>query len=226
MMTSNKRIYKAVKRLMDVFFSILLIIILSLFFVLIPAVIFISMGFPVIFKQKRVGKSNHTFTILKFRTMREKSDKCRSDSERITWVGRILRLFRLDELPQLFNVLLGDMSFIGPRPLLPEYLPFYTTEEIARHEVRPGLSGYGQIKSLNYPKWEEQFNYDIYYVKKLSFRLDVVILYRTIEKIIKPYSMVTTGVAEGRPSFDVYRKQQIQQNPQLQTLLSGVHNTK
>jgi len=224
-MTSNKPVYKAFKRLMDVICSILFIIFLSLFFLLIPAVIFISMGSPVIFRQKRVGKNNRTFTILKFRTMREKSVKYGSDSERITWVGRFLRLFRLDELPQLFNVLLGDMSFIGPRPLLPEYLPFYTTKEIARHDVRPGLSGYGQIKSLNYPKWEEQFNYDIYYVENLSFRLDMVILFRTLEKIIQPSSMVTTGVAEGRPSFDVYRKQQIRQNPQMQYLLSEFENT-
>lgn len=179
------------------------------------------MGYPVIFRQRRIGKDNQAFTILKFRTMRNKSDKYHSDSERITWIGRFLRLFRLDELPQLFNILIGDMSFIGPRPLIPEYLPYYTEKEILRHNVRPGLSGYSQVKSLNYPDWEEQFSYDLYYVKNISFRLDILILLKTIEKIIRPSTMATTGIAEGRPNFDVYRMNQIKQNPKMKSLLTG-----
>lgn len=218
--------YKIVKRFMDLLFSALLVLILFPIFLILYLLILLLSGRPVFFRQLRIGKDNSVFLMIKFRTMREKNEKYKTDEQRITSIGRVLRLFRLDELPQLFNIFLGNMSFIGPRPLLPKYLPYYTKEEISRHDVRPGLSGYSQIKSLNYPKWEEQFEYDIYYVKNISFKLDFFILLKTIEKIVRSSSMVNTGIAEGRPNFDVYREQQVKQNPQLKSLLNGIENTK
>lgn len=195
------------KRIMDIIFSVLLIILLTPIFLIVPLIIFISMGLPLIFSQNRTGKNNRPFKIYKFRTMREKDDKYVTDEQRITWIGRLLRLFRLDELPQLFNILRGDMSFIGPRPLLPDYLPYYTEEEIRRHKVRPGLTGYSQINNLNYPKWEEQFKSDLFYVNNISFKLDHYIFKKTLLKIIKPSEMMDTGISGGRQNFDDYRRE-------------------
>lgn len=164
------------------------------------------MGGSVLFKQKRIGLNNKPFTIYKFRTMKEKDASNVLDFQRITSLGRILRVTRIDELPQLFNILNGDMSFIGPRPLIPEYLPFYTEDEIKRHDVRPGLSGLSQV-SGSYPKWEDQFNNDILYVDNMSFLLDLRILFKTARKILLPSKKLITGKA-GRLRFDLYRNNQ------------------
>jgi len=198
-------IYKPLKRILDFFFAVFLIILLIPLFLLISLLISLTMGFPILFFQERTGLSNRPFKIVKFRTMRNKDEKFTTDEKRITWIGKILRLFRLDELPQLFNICKGDMSFIGPRPLLTYYLPYYTSEEIRRHEVRPGLSGLGQISNLNYPRWEEQFEYDVFYVDNICFSLDFKIFWKTIGKIFRPNVMAKTGVAGGRMSFDAYR---------------------
>ena len=157
--------YSIIKRLFDFLLSFSLIVLGMPVFLLISLWIIISMGLPVIFSQERTGRNSRSFMIYKFRTMRERCERYLTDEQRITWTGRTLRSFRLDELPQLFNILKGDMSFIGPRPLLPSYLPFYTNEELRRHNVRPGLSGLSQVNHLHYPDWETQFSDDIEYVK-------------------------------------------------------------
>ena len=201
-------LYRIFKRTFDFTFAILLIIMLSPVFIFTILIIWISLGNPIIFKQIRAGYNNESFMIYKFRSMLQKTDKLKSDTDRINWIGRLLRLFRLDELPQLFNIVKGDMSFIGPRPLLPEYLPYYTETEKRRHEVKPGLSGLSQVSNLNYLKWEEQFEYDVYYVDHLSFKLDTIIFLKTITHVLLPNKMIESGFA-GRTNFKTYRFEQI-----------------
>lgn len=207
--------YKKFKRFGDIIISAFLLILLIPVFIVVPIFIVTTMGFPVFFRQKRIGLRNQLFEIYKFRTMLNSNKNLSSDSKRITVIGRILRISRIDELPQLYNILRGDMSFIGPRPLLSDYLPYYTAEEIRRHKVRPGLSGLSQVIDLNYPKWEIQFERDIYYVDNISFRLDFYIFTKTISKIFKPSSMMKTGISGGRLNFDVYRKSQLNSNPDI-----------
>jgi len=142
----------------------------------------------VLFKQKRPGKNAKIFTVYKFRTMKvqtEKDGKPLSDIERITKVGAFLRKFSIDELPQLFNIIRGEMSFIGPRPLLVEYLDYYTPEQMRRHEVMPGISGWAQVNGRNAISWEEKFEYDIWYVDNCSLIVDIKIFIMTIIKIVK-----------------------------------------
>lgn len=143
---------------------------------------------PVIFKQKRPGKGGKIFTIYKFRTMTvgtERNGVKLSDMERMTKTGKKLRATSVDELPQLFNILKGDMSFIGPRPLLVEYLVRYTPEQMRRHEVAPGISGWAQINGRNTLDWEERFRLDVWYVDHISFRLDFKIFWMTIKNILR-----------------------------------------
>jgi undecaprenyl phosphate N,N'-diacetylbacillosamine 1-phosphate transferase len=200
--------YKKIKRFLDLIASIILLLLLSPVFLVVPLIILITMGPPVIFRQKRVGLHNRVFQIYKFRTMRKKSDDNVFDSERITYIGRILRITRIDEFPQLYNILIGDMSFLGPRPLIPEYLPYYEERELHRHDIRPGLSGLSQV-SGSYPGWEEQFEYDLKYVKNINFGLDLKIFFKTFIKVINPTKKLTSG-RTGRLRFDEYRKRQRQ----------------
>jgi lipopolysaccharide/colanic/teichoic acid biosynthesis glycosyltransferase len=195
---------------MDFIVAFFLIVLFFPLFILVSLCIYLAMGLPILYKQERVGARNKTFVIYKFRSMLNKSEKFQTEEERIQWFGKILRQFRIDELPQLFNILLGHMSFIGPRPLLTEYLPYYNEFEIRRHEVRPGLSGYSQVRNLNNMDWEEQFRLDIYYVNNLSFKLDSIILVKTILKVLRASKMIKTGY-KGRIRFDTYRKQQMEQ---------------
>lgn len=198
--------YKKVKRIIDFFMSGLLIALLFPVFIFISIFILLFMGTPVFFRQKRIGCNNKEFEMLKFRTMHSVKSAILTDVERITKLGRLLRITRIDELPQLLNIFFGEMSFLGPRPLLPEYLPYYTEEELSRHKVRPGLSGLSQVL-FSYPSWEEQFKYDIEYVKGLSLSLDIKIFLKTIKKVLTPSNKLITGVPE-RERFDVYRKNQ------------------
>ncbi len=152
---------------------------------------------PVLFKQRRPGKDAKIFTVYKFRTMRvetEKDGRPLSDMERITKVGAFLRKTSIDELPQLFNIIRGEMSFIGPRPLPTIYLPYYTAEEMHRHDVRPGISGWAQINGRNYLSWEKKFAYDLYYVNNLSFWLDLKIFFITIGKVFSRAGVGIRGV--------------------------------
>ncbi len=199
--------YSIIKRLFDFLLSFSLIVLGMPVFLLISLWIIISMGLPVIFSQERTGRNSRSFMIYKFRTMRERCERYLTDEQRITWTGRTLRSFRLDELPQLFNILKGDMSFIGPRPLLPSYLPFYTNEELRRHNVRPGLSGLSQVNHLHYPDWETQFSDDIEYVNHICLKTDLIILFKTLQRIAQPHSMKLTNINQ-RPNFITYRERQ------------------
>lgn len=181
--------YKYFKRIMDFVASLTSLIILSPLIALSAVLVKISDGGSVIFKQRRPGKDGKIFTVYKFRTMSEKTEdengRELSDVERMTKIGSFLRKTSLDELPQLFNVLKGDMSFIGPRPLLCEYLELYTPYQMRRHEVLPGISGLAQVNGRNAITWEEKFDYDVYYVDHMSFWLDLKIIFKTIKNTLK-----------------------------------------
>lgn len=180
---------KYIKRMLDFIFALVLLIIASPIMLL--AAIAIKLEAPkepVLFKQKRPGKNAKIFTVYKFRTMRveiEKDGRTLTDMERMTKVGSFLRKTSIDELPQLFNIICGEMSFIGPRPLLAQYLELYTPEQMRRHEVTPGISGWAQVNGRNAISWEEKFKLDVWYVDNQSFLLDLKILLMTIYNVLK-----------------------------------------
>ena len=177
-----------IKRLTDVILSIIILIILSPIMLLTYIVILIDLGYPVFFLQDRVGKNNKIFKIIKFRTMRDlkdKSGKTLSDKERLTKVGSVIRALSLDELPELINIIKGDMSLIGPRPLLVQYLPKYTEIQLRRHEVLPGLTGLAQINGRNTLTWKNKFELDVWYVDNWCIKLDIQIFFKTIVTVLK-----------------------------------------
>lgn len=185
---NSKFIYrKYFKRPLDLILSLAAIIVLSPLFLLIAILVRLMLGSPVIFKQQRPGLKGKIFTIYKFRTMSDKKDAKGDflpDELRLTRFGKFLRSTSLDELPELINVLKGDMSIIGPRPLLIQYLSLYDEHQSRRHEVRPGLSGWAQINGRNAIGWEEKFNLDVEYVDNISFMLDLKIILLTFKKVI------------------------------------------
>ncbi len=175
------------KRVFD--FTIALIAICILFFLMISiiVIIFISNSGKVFFRQERPGKNGKVYKVIKFKTMNDRKDidgKLLPDNERLTAIGKFIRTTSMDELPQLLNVLKGDMSLIGPRPLLVKYLPLYSNHQARRHEVRPGITGWAQVNGRNAISWEEKFEYDVWYVDNLSMLLDLKIIFRTIQKVI------------------------------------------
>ena len=176
---------KYFKRLIDIICALAAIIVFSWLYIIVAVLVRIKLGSPVLFKQERPGMNGKIFTLYKFRTMTDKRDmngKLLPDDVRLTAFGRLLRKTSLDELPEAFNILKGDMSVVGPRPLLVEYLDYYTEEEMHRHDVRPGLSGLAQINGRNAISWEEKFKYDLEYVHNISFWMDVKIIFRTVFK--------------------------------------------
>ncbi|MHA6259959.1 sugar transferase [Sporosarcina sp. CAU 1771] len=175
-------------RIFDVFVSLIALLITSPLILLIALLIRFQKGSPVLFKQQRPGLHAKPFTIYKFRTMTNECDENGEyypDEMRITPLGNILRKLSLDELPQLWNVLCGEMSLVGPRPLLMDYLSLYSDRQAIRHEVRPGVTGWAQINGRNSKSWEEKFEDDIWYVENYSLRLNIKILFLTIYKVIK-----------------------------------------
>ena len=175
------------KRLFDIILSLLLLILFLPLFFFISVFIYLTMGKPIFFKQNRPGLNKKAFTIYKFRTMTNKKDSQGNllpDEERLYGVGKFIRSASLDEIPQLFNVLNGNMSFVGPRPLLLEYLPLYTQEQNKRHNVRPGITGWAQVNGRNTISWEEKFELDVWYVENQSLLLDLKILFMTFMKVI------------------------------------------
>lgn len=179
---------KYIKRLLDIILSLLAIIILSPLYLIISILVLIFMGWPILFKQPRPGKDEKIFNMYKFRTMTNKKDKngkLLSDEKRLTKFGKFLRKTSLDELPEFFNILSGKMSFIGPRPLLVEYLPYYTKEEKHRHDVRPGLTGLAQVSGRNLLSWDDKFKKDIEYVNNITFFGDLKIVFETIVVVFK-----------------------------------------
>jgi undecaprenyl phosphate N,N'-diacetylbacillosamine 1-phosphate transferase len=188
-LTRKHFIYKRYfKRPMDFFLSLAAIIVLSPVLLVIGLLVRVKLGKPVLFKQKRPGINGKIFTLYKFRTMtdeRDENGELLPDSARLTQLGRFIRSTSLDELPELFNILKGDMSIVGPRPLLIQYLPLYNSHQRRRHEVRPGLSGLAQVSGRNAISWEDKFNLDVEYVDNISFILDWKIIFLTIKKVIK-----------------------------------------
>ena len=187
MKNSKGGIYRRfVKRPMDFLLSLIAIIVLSPVLLIVALLVRTKLGSPVLFKQKRPGLNEEVFMMYKFRTMTdERNDKGEllPDSIRLTRFGRLLRSTSLDELPELFNILKGDMSIIGPRPLLVQYLPLYNNHQKRRHEVRPGLSGLAQVSGRNAISWEDKFNLDVEYVDNVSFIEDWKIIFLTIKKV-------------------------------------------
>jgi undecaprenyl phosphate N,N'-diacetylbacillosamine 1-phosphate transferase len=179
--------YPYFKRFLDLLLSLSALFFLSPFLVLVTLTQILFNGFPIFFIQSRVGKDNKIFKLLKFRTMNSKIGKdgdLLKDSDRKTWFGNFLRKTSIDELPSLINVFKGDMSLIGPRPLLVEYLPFYNQDQLKRHLVRPGLSGLAQINGRNSVSWKRKFELDLSYIHRISFLLDLKILILTLLKIL------------------------------------------
>lgn len=181
-------IYKYIKRILDIISSLLAIIILSPLLAVTAVLVKTKLGSPVLFKQERPGKDEKIFTLMKFRTMtdeRDKNGELLPDEVRLTKFGKFLRSTSIDELPELFNILKGDMSVIGPRPLLVKYLPRYNEHQHRRHEVRPGLSGWAQVNGRNSISWEEKFDLDVEYVDNYSLSKDINILFMTVMSVIK-----------------------------------------
>jgi len=175
-----------IKRLFDIIFSGLALIALSFVILFLYLIIYKKLGSPVLFRQKRPGLHNNIFEMIKFRSMLDSADEngdILPDHKRLTPFGEKLRSTSLDELPGLWNVLKGDMSLVGPRPLLVEYLPLYSDEQARRHDVKPGITGWAQINGRNAISWQQKFEYDIWYVDNQSFWLDLKIMFLTVKKV-------------------------------------------
>ena len=201
-MQKRSMIYsKYIKRLLDILISLTFIVLFSWLYLILVILVRIKLGSPVLFCQKRPGYKEKIFTLYKFRTMTDKRDEKGNllpDSERLTKFGSMLRSTSLDELPEMFNILKGDMSLIGPRPLLVEYLPYYTEEERLRHSVRPGLTGLAQVSGRNYLAWDKRLARDVEYVNHISFIMDFRIIIKTIMVVFKKEDVsVDTNVVEG-----------------------------
>lgn len=199
---------KYIKRILDFILSLLAIIILSPIMLIIYMLVRIKLGKPAIFKQQRPGKDEKIFTLYKFRTMTDERDEDGNllpDGKRLTKFGKTLRNTSLDELPELFNILKGDMAIVGPRPLLIRYLPYYTEEERHRHNVRPGLTGLAQISGRNTTNWTERFKIDILYAEEVTLFLDIKIILKTIKKVLKKEDILISGI-NNIEDLDVERK--------------------
>jgi undecaprenyl phosphate N,N'-diacetylbacillosamine 1-phosphate transferase len=187
-----------IKPLFDKVLALILIILFSPVMLITAILIYLKMKRPIIFTQERPGYKGKIFKIYKFRTMTNEKDEKGNllpDEMRLKGIGKIIRSLSLDELPQLFNVLKGDMSFIGPRPLLVEYLPLYNKDQKKRHDVLPGITGLAQVKGRNSISWRRKFRYDLFYVKNVSFCLDLYIIYLTIIKVLKRDGISQEGKA-------------------------------
>ncbi len=197
-----------IKRILDIILSLCGIIVLSPVYLVLWVLIRCKLGKPVLFTQDRPGKKEKVFKLYKFRSMtdeRDENGQLLPDEVRLTPFGKLLRSTSLDELPELFNILKGDMSLIGPRPLLVRYLPYYTEEERHRHDVRPGLTGLAQVNGRNALGWEDRFAYDLEYVEKCSLLMDLKVLGMTVGKVLKR-SGTLSGAEQTVADFDVYRK--------------------
>ena len=192
------------------------VIVFSWLYVIVAILVRIKLGSPVLFTQERPGNDGKIFKMYKFRTMSNATDangQLLPDTERLTKFGRFLRSTSLDELPEAFNIIKGDMSVIGPRPLAVQYLPYYSKAEQHRHDVRPGLSGLAQVRGRNSVNWEDKFAYDIEYVNKITFWGDVKIILLSVKTALKRESIGTRGV-DAPMDFDAYRREQLEEKVQ------------
>ena len=204
----RRRPYDLVKRAIDILIAGLALILSLPIQLVVALLVRINLGSPVLFTQQRPGRSGRMFTMYKFRTMRDITEDLVSDEDRITPFGSWLRSTSLDELPELFNVLKGDMSIVGPRPLLPEYLPLYTARQARRHEVRPGVTGLAQVKGRNAMPWAERLAWDVRYVETRSFALDCRIVLDTFKVVLTREGITEEGQVamtdfEGAPDVEV-----------------------
>ena len=187
-MKKQHKFYSKIKRILDFIISLIALIVFSPIMIIVAILVYVKLGSPIIFKQDRPGKDGKVFKMYKFRTMLDSYNKfgeALPDEERLTTFGKILRSTSLDELPELINVIKGDMSLVGPRPLLVEYLELYSEEQNRRHDVRPGITGWAQVNGRNSIGWNEKLNLDVEYVDNLSFLLDIKILFLTVYKVFK-----------------------------------------
>jgi undecaprenyl phosphate N,N'-diacetylbacillosamine 1-phosphate transferase len=191
-----------VKPFFDFLFALIALVIISPILILVTILLaIVNKGQP-FFVQRRPGKNGHIFMIIKFRTMTSAKDQngiLLPDADRLTSTGKLIRKTSVDELPQLLNILKGDMSFIGPRPLLPQYLSIYTPEQMRRHDVKPGITGWAQVNGRNAISWTQKFQYDIQYVNNISFFLDLKILFMTIKKVLISEGINTENMATTKP---------------------------
>ena len=209
---------KFFKRLLDVLLSLCILIFLSPVYLVLIVLVRIKLGSPVFFKQERPGLNGEIFTLYKFRTMTDKRDaegNLLPDKDRLTKFGKLLRATSLDELPEFFNILKGDMSFIGPRPLLVSYLPYYTETEALRHTVRPGLTGLAQVSGRNFLDWDRRLAKDVEYVKGLSFQMDLKVLFLTV-KVVFDRSDVAEDTSQAEGNFARIRQERLDRTGRLE----------
>jgi lipopolysaccharide/colanic/teichoic acid biosynthesis glycosyltransferase len=198
----NEHLFPSTKRLFDILISVLALLLFSPLLGLLALLVRFKLGTPILFRQQRPGLHGQPFTLIKFRTMTDQRDSDGNllpDAERLTQFGKFLRASSLDELPELWNVLKGEMSLVGPRPLLMQYLPLYTPEQARRHEVRPGITGWAQVNGRNALTWEEKFALDVWYVDNHTFWLDLKIIFLTLWKIIGREAINQPGQATMKP---------------------------
>lgn len=209
---------KFFKRLLDVLLSLCILILLSPVYLVLIVLVRIKLGSPVFFKQERPGLNGEIFTLYKFRTMtdgRDKDGNLLPDKDRLTPFGKFLRASSLDELPEFFNILKGDMSFIGPRPLLVSYLPYYTERESLRHTVRPGLTGLAQVSGRNFIDWDRRLAKDVEYVEGLSFRMDLKVLFLSV-KVVLCCSDVAEDTGRSEGNFAQIRRERLERTGRLE----------
>lgn len=209
---------KFFKRLLDVLLSLCILIFLSPVYLVLIVLVRIKLGSPVFFKQERPGLNGEIFTLYKFRTMtdgRDKDGNLLPDKDRLTSFGKFLRASSLDELPEFFNILKGDMSFIGPRPLLVSYLPYYTERESLRHTVRPGLTGLAQVSGRNFIDWDRRLAKDVEYVEGLSFRMDLKVLFLSV-KVVLCRSDVAEDTSRSEGNFAQIRRERLERTGRLE----------
>ena len=209
---------KCIKRILDFLLSLFGIIVLSPVLLILSVLVRVKLGSPILFKQERPGRDEKIFTLCKFRTMTDKRDEqgeLLPDEVRLTKFGKLLRSTSLDELPELFNILKGDMSIIGPRPLLVSYLPYYTEREKKRHSIRPGLTGLAQVSGRNFIDWDKRLEKDIEYVEHLSFKMDIRVLKLTVRTVLGHQDEVAedTNAVEG--NFAKIRQQRLDETGKL-----------
>ncbi len=210
---------KVFKRLLDILLSLLVIILFGWLYIILAVLVRVKLGSPVLFRQARPGKDEKIFNLYKFRTMtdaRDSEGKLLPDKDRLTGFGMFLRKSSLDELPEFINILKGDMSFIGPRPLLVEYLPYYTEREKLRHTVRPGLTGLAQVSGRNTVDWDTRFEIDATYVENLSFIMDLKVIGMTFKTVFGHSDQVAEDTNKVEGNFAQIRKERLERTGKLE----------
>ena len=215
----NNMYSKYTKRILDIILSLVILILFCWLYLIVAILVRVKLGSPILFKQQRPGYKEKLFGIYKFRTMTDERDENGNllpDKDRLTSFGKLLRKTSLDEIPELFNILKGDMSFIGPRPLLPEYLPYYTDKEKLRHTVRPGLTGLAQASGRNLVDWDTRLSYDVEYVENLSFKMDILVIIKTIKTVFGHSEQVADDTNATEGNFAKIRQERLEKTGKLE----------